>query len=225
MGNALRKIRNETTMLAVSEVKNEAVRKLLDKLPPAIRDNYQLSKDQVNQLALQMRNMSHGALCKTALRCKGESCPMKDDCLFLAQKIPPIGYACPYEMAFIELMQEQLIRELNIEPDNLIELHMLGELIQAELYAMRAAQDVAKNGFLVEQPVALSQTGETIMRHEESITFQISEKIQRRKERIRSQFLVTREAKAKYLKIKPDTPDTHSADLVDKFKVIVEEND
>jgi len=225
MGNAIRRIRDETTMITVSEVKNDTVRRLLEKLPPAIQDKYQLSKAQVNHLALQMRNMSHGALCKSALRCKGDTCPMKEDCLFMEQKMPPIGYACPYELAFIEMMQEQLIRELDIQDGNLIELQMLGELIQAELYAMRASHDVAKHGFLVEQPVAISQTGETIMRHEESITFQISEKVQRRKERIRTQFLVTREAKAKYLKIKPETPDTHSADLVSKFRVLVDEED
>ena len=223
MGKAIRRLNDEATMVTVSEVKNAAVRNLLEKLPPAIQEKYQLSVAQVNTLSHQLTNMKHGALCKTAMHCKSDSCPMKADCMFMEQKIAPVGFPCPYELAFIEMMQEHLIRELDIQDGNLIELQMLGELIQAELYAMRASHDVAENGFLTEQPVALSQTGEPIMRQEESITFQISERVQRRKERIRQQFLVTREAKAKYLKITPDTPDKRSADLMSKFKVIVDE--
>lgn len=224
VNNAIRALRDENTKLPIKDIKNVAVRNLLDKLPPEIKDKYQLTKAQVKKLEIQLRSMRHGALSKSVLICKGDECPMKHDCILHEQNMAPVGNPCPYELVFIEMMQEQLVQELKIGENNTMELLQLADFIMAELMDMRAMNEIAKSGIVTDQPAAVDpRTGETIYRQEESPAFKISEALKRRKDRIRQQFLATRESQAKYLNKKPDTPDSASADLLEKFEVVIDE--
>lgn len=221
INRAIQTIEDNSDLVPVSNVEDPELQALFAFMPPELKENYTLTKAQLTKLRQQGQQLKHGILTKSAMMCHGPRCPMAEGCVFLEANQAPVGHPCPYEMRFMEVMTNSIINELEIDPNNAIEMCMLADLVQAELMDIRATNEISKYGFIEEQPVAINQAGETIMRKELSVAFNAQDTLKNRKMRLRDKFLATRESKAKHATKAAMNPSKFAATLINKLEQAV----
>jgi hypothetical protein len=132
------------------------------------------------------------------MECKGKDCRFARKCPLFQEDIHPMGMPCPIEKMIIEYLILSYGRDLNVDTQNFVEMSMLADMVEAELYDRRTSGDISIGDFFDHQAVGIDPKGNPIMRKEESVSSLIKAKLKQRKDSIRAQFLATREAKAKY---------------------------
>lgn len=131
------------------------------------------------------------------MRCTGPKCLYADSCPLQEQNIAPIGQSCPIEMALVSQFMESVMTELNVNPENLIEVSMVRDLVDQEVQQMRATKLLAKESFIQENVVGLDSDGRPVMKKEMHLAVDLTDRLLKRKKDIRNQMMATREQKAK----------------------------
>lgn len=131
------------------------------------------------------------------LKCKGPQCAFADTCPLQQQGIAPIDKPCSIELAAIKQFAEEYMTELGVDPQNLVEVSMIRDLVDQEIQYMRKSKLLAKEDLIQEIVVGISPEGEPIMTQQLHLAVDFEDKIHKRKKDLRNSLMATREARAK----------------------------
>lgn len=131
------------------------------------------------------------------MHCKGPDCSFADTCPLQQQNIAPVGNACSLELGMIANFMGDYIEELDINPDNLVELSQVRDLVDLEVQYIRKSKMLAKEDFITENVAGIDSDGDPIMRKELHLAVTYEDGILKKKAVIWKQMIATREAKAK----------------------------
>lgn len=123
-------------------------------------------------------------------------CPYKDICILKKEDLAPYGHPCPIERKVIYQLEADVIKSLDIETDNPIEMELLWDLIDMKLLDMRASATM-KDGKLITK--VESKMGKVVSSRDEiSPLLEAKLDLKRLKHSIIDAFVATRRAKKKY---------------------------
>lgn len=153
------------------------------------------------------------------MRCMAERCVFAEICPLLAQGLAPKGLPCPIEMSAVQQFMTEYIDELGVDPENLIEVSMVRDLVDQEIQQMRKTWRLSMDDFIQENPVGTDSDGNVIMRKELHLAVELEDRLHKRKKDLRNQLLATREARAKAGQAQLDTAQAISRILDDVQKI------
>jgi hypothetical protein len=131
------------------------------------------------------------------MRCTSDKCPFADTCPLEQQNVAPKGKPCPIEMALVSQFMESIMNELRVNPENLIEVSMVRDLVDQEVQQLRATKILAKESFIQENIIGIDDQGRPIIKKEMHLAVELSDKLLKRKKEIRNQMMATREQRSK----------------------------
>lgn len=129
--------------------------------------------------------------------CKGEDCAYATLFPDLHSGVIEEGERCPVEVSFIMTKYDQYIKELDIQPDDAVDMSILRDLIDYDIQILRADNKMVLEGdFLKEQIVSIDDSGKPIFREDISPTANYKDKIQVRRNKTLEMLNSTRKDKA-----------------------------
>lgn len=154
------------------------------------------------------------------MRCEAQKCIFANTCPLLKENLAPKGDACPIEMSMVSQFTYEYMDQLDVSPENLVEVSMVRDLVDQEIQYMRKTKLLAKEHFIQENIIGVDQnTGEPIIKKELHMAVELEDRLHKRRKDLRNQLLATREAKAKVGQTQLDTAQAIS-DIVDKVRSI-----
>lgn len=149
--------------------------------------------------------------------CKGEECAYATLFPELHEGAVEDGERCPVEVAFIMTKYDQYVQELEIQPQDAVDMSILRDLIDYDVQLLRADNKMALEGdFLKEQIVSIDEAGRPIFREDISATANYKDKIQTKRNRALELLNSTRKDKAgTKLSVVMD-PSTYATELLRK---------
>lgn len=136
--------------------------------------------------------------------CAGSRCPLRAVCPLYAQNEAPVGKICPLESAMIKDWTESIMFELAVDPNDLLEVSQVRSLVDQELQYMRASGLLAQEGFVIDEVIGVSPSGQEITKKALSLPIEYQDRILKRMKDLRQQLIATREAKVKAGQISKD---------------------
>ena len=131
------------------------------------------------------------------LRCHGPECPYHEVCPLYAVNLHPLNRSCPIEAATISQFMQNYVEELGVDPENLVEISMVRDLVDQEIQYLRKTKILAKEHFIQENVVGVDSEGKVIMKKELHMAVELEDRLHKRRKDLRNQLLATREARAK----------------------------
>ena len=89
------------------------------------------------------------------MKCRGKDCPLADSCILLAKGIEPLGKKCPIELAMVSDFMQNIMSDLNVDPDNLVEVAMVRDLVDNEVQHVRKSHLLGKEDLIQENIIGL----------------------------------------------------------------------
>ena len=140
---------SEKTDLAVLESEIPEISALLQVYPPEAAKNLLNNKEKLARISTALANVTSYASVNTIIMNCSEKCIYKDVCILCQNEIAPFGYPCPVEKKIIIEMESDIVKSLEIDRNDPIEMEMLWDLIDTKLLDMRAS-GALKDGKLVQ---------------------------------------------------------------------------
>lgn len=131
------------------------------------------------------------------MKCYAEKCRFADICPLMKENLAPKGKPCPIEMAAVQQYMSEYLVELDVNPDNLIEVGMVRDLVDQEIQYLRKTWVLSQEDFIQENPLGVDNKGNVVLRKELHLAVELEDRLHRRKRDLRNQLLATREARAK----------------------------
>lgn len=153
------------------------------------------------------------------MRCEAHKCTFASTCPLLKENLAPKGEACPIEMSMVSQFTYEYMEQLDVSPENLVEVSMVRDLVDQEIQYMRKTQLLAKEHFVQENIIGVDQEGNPILKKELHLAVELEDRLHKRRRDLRNQLLATREARAKVGQTQLDTAQAIS-DIVDKVRSI-----
>jgi len=152
------------------------------------------------------------------MRCESSKCLYASTCPLYAENLAPYGKPCPIEMSIVSQFTSEYMHQLDVSPDNLVEVSMVRDLVDQEVQYLRKTKLLAKEHFIQENIVGIdSNTGEPIMKKELHLAVELEDRLHKRRKDLRNQLLATREARAKVGQVQLDTAQAIS-EIIQKVK-------
>jgi hypothetical protein len=120
------------------------------------------------------------------------------------EEIRELGKMCPIEQMLIEEWAQAYAISLGIDTQDFVELSMLADIIEAEVYDRRTSGDISLNELFDMQAVGVDSHGDPILRKEPAVALAVKMMMKKRKDDIRRSFLATRESRAKYKQLESE---------------------
>ena len=159
------------------------------------------------------------------MRCEAVKCIFSSTCPLHKENLAPKGDPCPLEMSMVSQFTYEYMDQLDVSPDNLVEVSMVRDLVDQEIQYMRKTKLLAKEHFVQENIIGIdSNTGEPILKKELHLAVELEDRLHKRRKDLRNQLLATREARAKAGQTQLDTAQAIS-DIIDKVQSIELERD
>jgi hypothetical protein len=156
------------------------------------------------------------------MTCETYKCVFADTCPLLKENLAPAGKPCPIEMSIVSQFTSDYMHQLEVNPENLVEVSMVRDLVDQEVQYIRKTKLLAKEHFIQENVIGVDQDGQPIMKKELHLAVELEDKLHKRRKDLRNQLLATREAKAKMGQTQLDTAQAIS-DILDKVQGIEKE--
>ena len=153
------------------------------------------------------------------MNCEAERCIFADTCPLLKEGLAPRSKPCPLEMSMVSQFTAEYLDQLDVNPNNLVEVSMVRDLVDQEIQYMRKTKLLAKEHFIQENVIGVDQDGQPIMKKELHLAVELEDKLHKRRKDLRNQLLATREAKAKVGQVQLDTAQAIS-EIIDKVQSI-----
>jgi hypothetical protein len=125
------------------------------------------------------------------------NCTFADTCPLLKENLAPRGKPCPIEMSIVSQFTAEYMEQLDVHPDNLVEVSMIRDLVDQEVQYIRKTKLLAKEHFIQENIIGVDNDGMPILKKELHLAVELEDRLHRRRKDLRNQLLATREAKAK----------------------------
>jgi hypothetical protein len=161
----------------------------------------------------------HSMFTAIPMSCQAKSCPFADTCPLMKVNLAPKGKPCPLEMAIVTQFTQEYMQELDVHPDNLVEVSMVRDLVDQEVQYMRKTKILAKESFIQENVIGVDNDGQPIMKKELHLAVDLEDRLHKRRKDLRNQLLATREAKAKVGQTQLDSAQAIS-DIITKMRQI-----
>lgn len=153
------------------------------------------------------------------MNCESSRCIFADTCPLLKENLAPKGSPCPIEMSIVAQFTAEYMEQLDVLPDNLVEVSMVRDLVDQEVQYIRKTKLLAKEHFIQENIIGIDNEGNPILKKELHLAVELEDKLHKRRKDLRNQLLATREAKAKIGQTQADTAQAIS-DIVSKVQNI-----
>lgn len=152
---------------------------------------------KLEEVATAVRTLEHGAYSMVPLHCHGTGCPMAAKCPLLQGGFTyMIGKACPLEQHLLDKWSSKYIFDLKINPDNMVETNLAGEIAKLDIYGMRISNKLAYEDFIKQQVVGVSNDGEPFYRDELHVAAIWEDQLAKRKLKLLDALLATRKSMA-----------------------------
>jgi hypothetical protein len=131
------------------------------------------------------------------MKCKAEDCDFAETCPLQLKGIAPKGQKCPIELKMVADFMENMMFDLNVDPENMIEVSMVRDLVDQEIQHVRKSNLLAREDLIQENVIGLDDENRPIIKKELHLAVELEDKILKRKKDIRNQLLASRESRAK----------------------------
>ena len=173
-----------------------------DNIPPLLTrasiEQRSLNPEKVGKALRQLKNLEHGAYASVPLYCKGDACHMAKTCPFMIAGIEDmIGGPCPLETHLIGLWLDNYVGALKIDRNNIVEMSLAQEVAKIDIYERRMNDRLAYEDVVTKQVVGVTEDGTVQYRNELHISAQWLDVLSKRKLKLLSALLATRESVAK----------------------------
>jgi hypothetical protein len=158
------------------------------------------------------------------MTCESTRCIFADTCPLLKQNLAPKGNPCPIEMSMVSEFTAEYMEQLDVHPENLVEVSMIRDLVDQEVQYLRKTKLLAKEHFVQENVIGVDDEGNPILKKELHLAVELEDKLHKRRKDLRNQLLATREAKAKAGQMQADSAQAIS-DILYKVQSIQIEKD
>ncbi len=129
--------------------------------------------------------------------CKNDKCMFAQSCPLFKEDLAPTGLPCPYEAGMVKNLMADYMDQLDVEPDNGIELSMIRDMVDEEIQYFRKTRILSREDFIQENVVGVDADGEPVLRKELHLAVDLEDKLHKRRQVLRKEFLASREAKSK----------------------------
>jgi len=153
------------------------------------------------------------------MRCEASRCIFAETCPLHQQNLAPKGKPCPIEMSVVSQFTTEYMNQLEVHPDNLVEVSMIRDLVDQEVQYLRKTKLLAKEHFIQENTIGVDEDGQPILKKELHLAVELEDKLHKRRKDLRNQLLATREAKAKAGQMQVDSAQAIS-DILYKVQAI-----
>lgn len=137
-----------------------------------------------------------GILSAIPMRCAGKKCPYSEVCPLIEKNLAPVGKPCPIEMSMVKTFFDSYIEELDVDTSKMVEVSMVRDLVNQEIQQNRATWLLSLEHFIQENVIGVGDDGSPIFRKELNFAVDYEDRIAKRKEKLRSALLATRQARA-----------------------------
>ena len=175
-------------------------------------------KDKAIELVRPQRTRS-SMFASIPMNCEAEKCVFASTCPLLKEHVAPRGKPCPIEMSMVSQFTAEYLDQLDVNPNNLVEVSMVRDLVDQEVQYLRKTKLLAKEHFIQENVIGVDQDGQPILKKELHLAVELEDKLHKRRKDLRNQLLATREAKAKVGQVQLDTAQAIS-DIINKVQSI-----
>lgn len=151
------------------------------------------------------------------MNCEGSKCIFASTCPLLKENLAPRGNPCPIEMSIVAQFTAEYMEQLDVVPENLVEVSMVRDLVDQEVQYIRKTKLLAKEHFIQENIIGVDNEGSPILKKELHLAVELEDRLHRRRKELRNQLLATREAKAKVGQTQIDTAQAIS-DIISKVQ-------
>jgi hypothetical protein len=200
--------------------------KAIEDLNPSIMypelwsDNQQKILDKQGKTSLRTKKMLFANI---PMVCKGNDCPIKQDCPLFEVNEHPYGKKCPIEFNLIQDLLVSYMQELGVDHDNLLELAQVKQLISQEIQLLRIGGALAQEGFITENVIGVDDVGNPIVRKELALPVEYEDKVLKRLKAGRDELIASRQAKVKAGQVQKDAmlalaETIHELEEVDKAR-------
>lgn len=153
------------------------------------------------------------------MNCEGPRCIFASTCPLLKENLAPVSNPCPIEMSIVSQFMLEYMEQLEVHPDNLVEISMVRDLVDQEVQYIRKTKLLAKESFVQENIVGVDDNGKPIVKKELHLAVELEDRLHKRRKDLRNQLMATREAKAKLGQTQLDTAQAIS-DIISKVQDI-----
>jgi hypothetical protein len=153
------------------------------------------------------------------MNCEASKCIFASTCPLYQENLAPRGNPCPIEMSIVAQFTTEYMEQLDVHPDNLVEVSMVRDLVDQEVQYIRKTKLLAKEHFVQENIIGIDKDGNPILKKELHLAVELEDKLHKRRKDLRNQLLATREAKAKVGQTQLDTAQAIS-DIIHKVQSI-----
>lgn len=153
------------------------------------------------------------------MNCEAAKCIFASTCPLYKENLAPKGSPCPIEMSIVSQFTAEYMEQLDVHPDNLVEVSMIRDLVDQEVQYIRKTKLLAKENFIQENIVGVDDSGRPILKKELHLAVELEDRLHKRRKDLRNQLLATREAKAKVGQTQLDTAQAIS-DIISKVQSI-----
>jgi hypothetical protein len=142
-----------------------------------------------------------GAAAKVPLYCAGEKiCPFAKECPFVEIAKVPVGRKCPIEVELMAFWTARYMQEFEVDPGNHSEVGMITELVELDIYDLRASMILARPecaDMTKDIVVGVDGEGKPIVNKEIHKAWELKERAKKRKHKILESLVGTRKEKYK----------------------------
>ena len=79
------------------------------------------------------------------MNCEGIKCQFASTCPLIKENLAPRGNPCPIEMSIVAQFTTEYMNQLDVMPDNLVEVSMVRDLVDQEVQYIRKTKLLAKD--------------------------------------------------------------------------------
>ncbi|MFZ4104797.1 hypothetical protein [Flavobacterium sp.] len=157
------------------------------------------------------------------MNCEASRCIFAETCPLMKENLAPKGKPCPIEMAMVSQFTGEYMEQLDVSPENLVEVSMVRDLVDQEVQYLRKTKLLAKEHFIQENIIGIDKDGEPILKKELHLAVELEDRLHKRRKDLRNQLLATREARAKVGQTQLDTAQAIS-EIIHKVQMVEIEN-
>lgn len=193
----LRKNLTDNQQLSIIEDEIGNLTPLLSMYPEEMLHKLVKNKDKLYKISKMFEGgISAVSTSVMLMKCNSDDCPYNLSCPLLKAGLEPDGYTCPIEKKLSSELEITLTRDLNIDPQNTVEMELLFDFIDAKLLDMRTSGMLANTSLV--QEITKEGRGGATMSRDIAPEFLIKMDLKALKSKLLNEFMGTRLAKKRY---------------------------
>lgn len=203
------------------EIHKEARDNAVNSLWNISQENHEVIENSIRAFSSEF-----GLYASIPMLCKGESCVYAELYPELHGDLTQPGERCPVEVAIILSKYEQYKKDLEIDPEDAVDMSILRDVIDYDVQIVRAENKVAVEGdFVKDVVVGISQTGQEIVQEQITQASEYKQRIQNARNKALNLLNSTRKDKAGEKVTFTMDPSSYSKELLAKANQEIIEGD